>query len=54
MKRLFVFLGLCAALTLGAGPPRAETLVMGLVPAGTRTEDGVEGKGVGLGGWRNL
>ena len=34
MKRLFVFLGLCAALTLGAGAPRAETLVMGLILGG--------------------
>ncbi len=38
MKRLFVFLGLCAALTLGAAAARAETLVMGLIPAENNEE----------------
>ena len=38
MKRIFVFLGLCVALALGAGAARAETLVMGLIPAENNEE----------------
>ena len=38
MKRLFLFLGLCVVLTLGAGAARAETLVMGLIPAENNEE----------------
>ncbi len=38
MKRLFLFLGLCVVLTLGAVAARAETLVMGLIPAENNEE----------------